>query len=85
MSKYIDVQYANILATRDLLNKIKNYIEHEFYTEFYPPENIDDETFVYNIQDIIMDLWQSIKDEADKTEYDLKVKGPMEWECDVIC
>lgn len=85
MNKYIDVQYANILAARDLLNKIKDYIESDFYMEFCPPENIDDETFVYNIQDMIMDLWQSIKDEADKTEYDLKIKNPSEWECYVIC
>lgn len=84
MSKYTDVQYTNIIAARNLLNKIRNYIEQDFYNEFSPPENINDETFVYNIQDMIMDLWQSIKDEADKTEYSLKVKSPLEWECKVI-
>lgn len=70
MIKY-DIQYANIQATKDLLKRIKEYIESDFYSEFSPPEeSSSEEDYVYGIHDAIIDLYDKILFSfADKSQY----------------
>lgn len=70
MIKY-DIQYANIHATKDLLKRIKEYIESDFYSEFSPPEqDSSEEDYVYGIYDAIIDLYDKILFSfADKSQY----------------
>lgn len=70
MSKY-EISYANIKATKDLLKRIKEYVESGFYSEFSPPEeNSSEEDYIYGIQDAIIDLYDKILFSfADKSQY----------------
>jgi len=70
MSKY-NISYANIQATKDLLKRIKEYIESDFYSEFSPPEDCSsEEDYVYGIQDALINLYDKILfSYADKSQY----------------
>ena len=72
MLKY-EVKYSNILALKDLLERIKDYIESDFYMEFSPPEdNSSEEDFVYGIQNELEQLYDKLLLQyADKTQYRL--------------
>lgn len=70
MSKY-NISYANIKATKDLLKRIKEYIESDFYIEFSPPEECSsEEDYVYGIQNELEELYvKLLLKYADKTQY----------------
>lgn len=72
MLKY-EIKYSNILALKDLLERIKDYIESDFYMEFSPPEdNSSEEDFVYGIQNELEQLYDKLLLQyADKTQYRL--------------
>lgn len=47
MPKY-EIKYDNIIALKKLLERLKDYIESDFYSEFSPPnDNSTEEDFVY--------------------------------------
>ena len=78
MIKY-NVQYHNAKAAMRLLNKIKDYVESDFYSDFSPPEEAgSEEDFVYGVQNCFIRLWVDIKHLANQTQYDLKVEKPFE-------
>lgn len=72
MAKY-EVKYDNIKALKKLLEKLKEYIEVDFYSEFVPPnEDSTEEDFVYGIQCELMKLHHKLYSEyADETQYNI--------------
>lgn len=70
MAKY-EVKYANIKALKDLLKRLKEYIESDFYVEFVPPEeNSSEEDFVYGIQNELKGLYcKLLLQYSDNTQY----------------
>lgn len=70
MAKY-EIKYDNIIAFKKLLERLKNYIESDFYSEFSPPnDNSTEEDFVYGIQEELMKLYKKLYAEyANETQY----------------
>lgn len=70
MAKY-EIKYDNLKALKNLLDRLKDYIESDFYMEFSPPnEDSTEEDFVYGIQDELIKLHCKLYSEyADETQY----------------
>lgn len=70
MAKY-EIKYDNLKALKRLLDKLKDYIELDFYSEFSPPnEDSTEEDFVYGIQNELIKLHRKLYSEyADETQY----------------